>query len=273
MNSNNRIVHIDNSIFHFSLKKKGNKWEQHSKHSKFINYINESSLFIFHKNSKIRIFCQCLLSNKFFHTFYIILNGLSCFCLMLDTPYVNPKSKKKKVLHIFEGLSLIFFCLETLIKIIANGLFIPDKNKFPKKTFFKTILDLNSISSLNSINNNSSSFSVSQLILSQISQKSLSLIDSSPKKIYSKNNKEININEILKKSKLENDDSNSSLSKLSNGSLIKLNKNKDKLLHSSNINSDNSSRLNNINNNISHFKSKKDNTSKTPYLRNILNIL
>ena len=120
---------------------------------------------------------------------------------MLDTPYVNPKSKKKKVLHIFEGLSLIFFCLETLIKIIKNVLFIPDKNKFQKKTFFKTILDLNSISSLNSINNNSSSFSVSQLILSQISQKSLSLIDSSPKKIYSKNNKEININEILKKSK------------------------------------------------------------------------
>ena len=270
MNSNNRIVHIDNSIFHLSLKNKGNKWEQHSKHSKFINYINESSLFIFHKNSMIRIFCQSLLSKKFFHAFYIILNGLSCFCLMIDTPYVNPKSKKKKVLHIFEGLSLIFFCLETLIKIIANGLFIPDKNKFQKKTFFKTILDLNSLSSLNSINSNSSSFSVSQLILSQISQKSLSLIDSSPKKIYSNNSKEININEILKKSKIENDDSNSSLSKLSNGSLIKLNKNKDKLLHSSNINSD-TSRLNNINK-ISHFKSKKDNTSKTPYLRNILNI-
>ena len=136
MNSANRIVHIDNSIFHLSLKNKGNKWEQHSKHSKFINYINESSLFIFHKNSMIRIFCQSLLSKKFFHAFYIILNGLSCFCLMIDTPYVNPKSKKKKVLHIFEGLSLIFFCLETLIKIIANGLFIPDKNKFQKKNIF-----------------------------------------------------------------------------------------------------------------------------------------
>ena len=269
----NRIVNIDNSIFKLSVKKLGKKWKQKIKQSNCLNYINQSSLFIFHKNSSIRIFCQNLLSKKYFNTFYIILNVISCFCLMLDTPYVNPKSKKKKFLHIFEGLSLAFFCLETLIKIIANGLIFSDKTKFYKKeTFFKNVLDINSISILNSPNN-SSSFIDSELVLSQLIQKSINLIDTSPKKIYGRHfgSKEININEILKKSR-EGDDSISSQSKISNRSLIKLNKCKDKSSLFS-INNSNVSRTQRINvkKKTSNIQSKKE-ILKIPYLRNILNI-
>ena len=271
----NRIVHIDNSIFKFSYKKLGSKWDYQYKQSRFLNYLNQSSLFIFHKNSAIRIFCQNLLLKKSFHRFYIILNAISCFCLMLDTPYLNPKSNKKKFLHIFEGLSLFFFCIETIIKIISNCLIIPDKTKYQSKPYFRSnLLNLNSISSVISPNNNSSSFSVSQLVLSQISQKSLSLIDNnSPKKIYDGRNfetKEVNINEILKKSR-EGDDSISSQSKLSNKSLIKLNKNNkdNNSFHLKKKTSSNSDKMKF--NDVSDSKLKKDIT-KIPYLRNILNI-
>ena len=195
---------------------------------------------------------------------------------MLDTPYVNPKSNIKKFLHIFEGLSLFFFCVETLIRIISNGLLFPDKTKSQNKSTLKSnLLNLNSISSANSPNNISSSFSVSQLVLSQISQKSLSLIDNnSPKRIYEGRNfdtKEINLNEILKKSK-EGDDSISSQSKLSNKSLIKLNKNSNEnnsFHNKKNSNASNSDKMKY--NEISNSKFKKDST-KIPYLRNILNI-
>ena len=272
----NRIVHIDNSIFKLSYKKLKSKWDFQLKQSRFLNYINQSSLFIFHKDSTIRIFCQNLLLKSAFHIFYIILITISCFCLMLDTPYVNPKSNKKKFLHIFEGLSLFFFCLETLIKIISNGLIIPDKTKSQTKSFLKSnLLNLNSISSANSPNNNSSSFSVSQLILSQISHKSLSLIDNnSPKRILEGRNFEINeisLNEILKKSK-EGDDSISSQSKLSNKSLIKLNKSNNDNNSFQYRKNNNSSNIDKIKfNEISNSKFKKD-TTKIPYLRNILNI-
>ena len=152
-----RIIFINNNIFcSMKIKKFSVIDIDKFKNSKFYDYISQSSLFIFHRNSKIRKFCINISNKNSFKFFFVLLTIISSFFFMFNTPYLDPNSKTKSFFYYSEGIFLLFFWIETLIKIIANGFIFKDNIKQNNKsTFYERLLG---ISNSNSYSNSSSQF-------------------------------------------------------------------------------------------------------------------
>ena len=87
--------------------------------------------------------CIYLSNSQPFKIFFISITAISSLFLALNTPYINPNSNKKLFFYYAEGVSLLLFWLETLIKIIANGfIFKDDIGIIHKSTLYNKLLEL-----------------------------------------------------------------------------------------------------------------------------------
>jgi hypothetical protein len=96
--------------------------------TRFKNYIQKSSLFIFHIDSKFRRFFIWLVNLKCFDWVILIVTLGSCVVLILDNAYLDPNSTYVTVLSSLDYAFSIIFFVEMFAKIIAFGL-IMDKKK------------------------------------------------------------------------------------------------------------------------------------------------
>ena len=98
--------------------------EENNKHNinyeEICEYIWNSSLFIFHRNSKIRILCRYLVNLHEFSLivkFFIIINTI---ILCFDSKWLDTKSTEKYIINIFDYVLTTFFVLECLLRIISD---------------------------------------------------------------------------------------------------------------------------------------------------------
>lgn len=86
-----------------------------------IQEMRRRSIFIFHRDSKIRVFCKFLNENKVWNGFIFFSILLSSIFLILETPLSDPDSQTVKI---YEWINVIFtfiFTIEMIFKIIAYG--------------------------------------------------------------------------------------------------------------------------------------------------------
>ena len=282
-NNNNikRIIFIDNIIFTYIRQKKFSIFQLDKIiSSKFYDYISQSSLFIFHRNSKIRKLCTKLINKKVFKYFFIILTIISSLFLILDTPYLNPTSNLKKVFYYSEGLFITFFWLETLIKIIANGFLFKDKIGILHKSTFYTKLFTVSDSSFDHISNSSS-----QLISRNKSKNFMNILSKNTiqKTLNFKNENNIeNNHEISRVSENENKNDDSVISSNSRISQKSSVSSSSKKSLDSSSNNQIKKEISRKKSNIKHssviknsilLKDNQQNQISEPYLHNIINII
>ena len=131
---NENEIELSNTI------KKSNTKNQKSKKINIIwDYMKNSSLFIFHKDSNIRKFLKKIVYHEIFNLVIIILIILNCFEMCLDNNWIDPNSKYKKSLNYMNKFFNIVFLIEAILKIISNDFIWQDPE------------DLNSIENLKKI--------------------------------------------------------------------------------------------------------------------------
>ena len=285
-NTIRRIVFINNNIFNFI---KNNRFSildiEKIKSSKFYNYISQSSLFIFHRNSKIRKFCIVLIELKTFRYFFVSLTAISSIFLMLNTPYLNPRSKLKTFFYYSEGFFIYLFSAETIIKIIANGLILKDDIGKIQKLTVNRLLEI-SDSSSEHFSNSSSQLMLSKKTSNLLFKRLTKSIENSPPSLNNnknENNNEMNKNQISE-NEIKNDDESviSSNSRISQKSIYSSSSSCKKSLNNSsnnNIKNSNMKKLLRKRSSISNFqkinsimKKENDNNKITvPYLHSIIN--
>ena len=88
-----------------------------------LKYLQESSCFLFHQDSKIRKKISALISNEHWESFIIILILANSIVLALDNPLSNPDSVLNKILDTLDYIFTSVFTLEMTLKIISLGFF------------------------------------------------------------------------------------------------------------------------------------------------------
>ena len=91
-------------------------------YKEIFEYMWNSSLFIFHQNSKIRSFARYLVN---LHEFILIVKFLiiiNTVVLCFDSKWIEKKSSAKNILNLFNMILTIFFVLECLLRIISDDL-------------------------------------------------------------------------------------------------------------------------------------------------------
>ena len=130
------------------------------------DYMKNSSLFIFHKDSKFRKIVKKIAYHKIFNYTILLLIIANCILMCIDNNFINTKSKKKKFLNISNKFFNVVFLIECLLKIISDNFILNDQdeslNFSELKTFLKenenkdflndNSLDLSNIESLNDLN-------------------------------------------------------------------------------------------------------------------------
>jgi len=93
-------------------------------------FLQESSVFLFHQDSKIRKKISSLISNQAWESFIISLILVNSMILALDNPLSYPDSVLNNVLDNLDYIFTSIFCLEMTLKIISFGfLFNNSDNK------------------------------------------------------------------------------------------------------------------------------------------------
>jgi hypothetical protein len=125
------------------------------------DFIRKSSLCIFHRDSKFRQFIKKLIEHEFFDYGITVVIIMNCVLLCLDTPWVDPDGD---LFSIIQGLNIAFsiiFLIESMLKIIAYGLFFRAKDEFKMNSrntnsflveaekFLKDRINTNEFSNLN----------------------------------------------------------------------------------------------------------------------------
>ena len=82
------------------------------------------SLFCFSVTNPIRKFCYYLSNNSKFDYFILAIILVSTVQLAIENPLQNPESEIRKVLFVVDIITTVIFVLESLIKIIALGMFL-----------------------------------------------------------------------------------------------------------------------------------------------------
>ena len=72
---------------------------------------------------------------------------MSCIVIMLDTPYVDSKSTKKKILFNLDATFTIIFMVEMSLRIIAVGLLFKDADEAGGPCENKQLVKLGTMSS------------------------------------------------------------------------------------------------------------------------------
>jgi len=85
-----------------------------------LEYMKNSSLFIFHKNLILRKLIRKLVYNWVFSFVILLLIILNCMEMCLDNNWIAPHSKKKKILNFLNKFFNIIFLIEAILKIISN---------------------------------------------------------------------------------------------------------------------------------------------------------
>ena len=142
------------------------------------DYMKNSSLFIFHKDSKFRKIVKKIAYHKIFNYSILLLIIANCILMCIDNNFINTKSKKKKFLNISNKFFNVVFLIECLLKIISDNFILKDQDEsidFSElKTFIKenendflndNSLDLSNIDDLNNLNQSQIN-SINQKIIS-----------------------------------------------------------------------------------------------------------
>ena len=91
--------------------------------------IMDYSLFIFSPNNKLRHLCINILNHWLFNYILISLIIGNLVIISLNHPWLDPSSKRKKIIDSLNYIFNIIFIIEAIIKIISKG-FLLDKNAY-----------------------------------------------------------------------------------------------------------------------------------------------
>ena len=131
------------------------------------DYMKNSSLFIFHKDSKFRKIVKKIAYHKIFNYSILVLIIANCFLMCYDNNFINTESKTKKFLNISNKFFNIVFLIECLLKIISDNFILNDQDESFNFTQLKNFikenedeilndldepLDLSNIENLNDLN-------------------------------------------------------------------------------------------------------------------------
>ena len=92
--------------------------------------LNGQSLFIFGKESKLRMICDKIVNFWLFEWFIIVLILISTITLAFEHPLEDPESKNMQTLRKIDIAMTTAFCIEALMKIIASGLIINGSSSY-----------------------------------------------------------------------------------------------------------------------------------------------
>ena len=93
------------------------------------NIIMDYSLFIFSPDNKFRNLCINILNHWLFNYILIVLIVGNLIIICLNHPWLDPLSKRKKIIDAFNYIFNSIFIIEAIIKIISNGLLL-NKNAY-----------------------------------------------------------------------------------------------------------------------------------------------
>ena len=98
-------------------------------YKKFLSYMKNSSLFIFHKDSIIRKNVKKLVNRREFNyiIFALILGNIVLLCF--DNPWVKPNSVEENALYFFNYFFNVVFIIEGLLRIIADDFLFRPKTE------------------------------------------------------------------------------------------------------------------------------------------------
>ncbi|XP_048580456.1 voltage-dependent N-type calcium channel subunit alpha-1B isoform X2 [Nematostella vectensis] len=81
-----------------------------------------NALFCLKENNKLRVNCKKIVDSKFFETSILLIIAANCIVLILDTPLPKGDSTDlNKTLEQAEYVFVVIYCLESALKIIAQG--------------------------------------------------------------------------------------------------------------------------------------------------------
>jgi len=88
------------------------------------------ALIILGPNNRFRIFIMKMVLHKYFETFIISLIVFSTVLMAIDNPLNDPNGTLSTVLNNIDIAITIIFCLESIFKIIHNGLLFNGKQSY-----------------------------------------------------------------------------------------------------------------------------------------------
>ena len=105
--------------------------------------MKNSSLFIFHKDSKFRKIVKKIAYHKIFNYLILVLIIANCFLMCYDNNFINTESKTKKFLNISNKFFNIVFLIECLLKIISDNFILNDQDESFNFTQLKNFIKEN----------------------------------------------------------------------------------------------------------------------------------
>ena len=98
--------------------------------------IMDYSLFLFSPDNKFRQICDNILNHWLFNYILVLLIIGNIIIISLDHPLLNPSSKRKKIIDVFNYFFNIIFIIEAFIKIVNKGLLLN------KKAYLRSIINI-----------------------------------------------------------------------------------------------------------------------------------
>jgi voltage-dependent calcium channel T type alpha-1G len=87
----------------------------------------EYSLYLFSKESKIRLICLFITAQKWFDYTILFFIALNCVTLAMERPSIPAHTFERKFLTNSNYMFTLIFAIEMMIKIIANGFYIGEE--------------------------------------------------------------------------------------------------------------------------------------------------
>lgn len=104
------------------------------------NYMKKSSLFIFHKDSKVRAICSMVVHSRIFNYIIFLMIIGNCIMMCFDNPWLDPDSKGSKVISVFNIFFNIVFMIEGLLKVISNDFIYKEKEVINDLSKLKNVM-------------------------------------------------------------------------------------------------------------------------------------
>ncbi|KAE8744855.1 hypothetical protein FOCC_FOCC008496, partial [Frankliniella occidentalis] len=80
------------------------------------------SLWLFHPDNKIRLWCQGLVQRSWFDNLVLAFIGLNCITLAMERPNIPPHSRERLFLATANYVFTAVFAVEMIVKVIASNM-------------------------------------------------------------------------------------------------------------------------------------------------------
>ncbi|XP_028266993.1 voltage-dependent T-type calcium channel subunit alpha-1H [Parambassis ranga] len=79
------------------------------------------TLYLFSPENPFRVWCQCVISHKWFDHVVLVFIFLNCITIALERPGIQPDSKERLFLSVSNHIFTVIFFTEMAIKVVAQG--------------------------------------------------------------------------------------------------------------------------------------------------------